>query len=55
MFKLNFAGSSSATAATTAPFNFTSGSGKQNVVMWVVIGAVGLFGLALWLRSKKGN
>lgn len=55
MFKLNFAGSSSASAANTAPFNFSSGNAKAAWLPWVVGGVVLLFVAALWFRSKKGK
>lgn len=56
MIDLNFAGSSSASAANTAPFTFSGGGGKTNWIPWLVLGVValgGLFTVAWWLKGKR--
>lgn len=55
-FDLNFAGSSSASAANTAPFNFYGGGGRTNWIPWIVAGVVALGAvgvLAFWLKGSR--
>ena len=47
-FDIGFSGSSSASAANTAPFNFSGGGGKTSWLPWVVLGVIALFGLKFY-------
>lgn len=50
---LNLAASSSASSGVTGPFNFSGGSGKAQMTMWIVVGIVAVF--ALLILFKKGK
>lgn len=53
-YDISLAGSSSASAGITAPFNVTTGGGKTQSLIWIVLGVVAVIGLVFWFKKGGG-